>query len=164
MKTQKLLLTIALAGATTIMATDALAKKGDRSTGRNAPMGMTPTIYVYGQDLVYDTILLTEVPYNGTDNFQALEFDGPTGVQTEFGPGDVGYVGGRIVAWGTEVVGVEGRLIFEVLRVDCLGAGNPSESEEGQQGKNCPKRVLLHGAVLVQCKITPRAYKRDRAT
>ena len=74
-------------------------------------------------------------------------------------------IGGRVlVAWGTEVVGVEGRLIFEVLRVDCLGAGNPSESEEGQQGKNCPKGVLLHGAVLVQCKITPRAHKRDRAT
>ena len=74
-------------------------------------------------------------------------------------------IGGRVfVAWGTEVVGVEGRLIFEVLRVDCLGAGNPSESKEGQQGKNCPKRVLLHGAVLVQCKITLRVYKRDRAT
>jgi hypothetical protein len=52
-----------------------------------------PTIYVTGQDMFYDSIVLGPLPFQGP--FQKLEADGPTGLQTEFGLGDLGYVGGR---------------------------------------------------------------------
>ena len=58
-----------------------------------APRGTGPVIYVTGQDLVYDSIVLGPLPFQGP--FQKLEATGPTGLQTEFGPGDHGYVGGR---------------------------------------------------------------------
>ncbi len=93
MKTHKLVLTIALAGATALMTTNVIAK--ERTTGRNAPGADVPVIYVTSQDAYYDTLLLSVLPYNGMTNFQKLEMDGPTGVQTEFGPGDTGYYGGR---------------------------------------------------------------------
>ena len=87
----KLVTTITLAAALTMAASSTYAK--DRTKGRGAP-GM-PVIYVTSQDLFYDTLLLGDLPYNGTENFQRLEMDGPTGVQTEFGPTDTGYYGGR---------------------------------------------------------------------
>ena len=55
--------------------------------------GDGPVVYVTGQDLFYDTIVLGELPPHGP--FQLLEMDGPTGLMTEFGPGDPSYVGGR---------------------------------------------------------------------
>lgn len=82
---------IGLAATLVLVSPGALAK--ERSKGRHA--AGTPVIYVTGQDLFYDTILLGDLPYNGTDNFQKLEMDGPTGVQTEFGPTDTAYYGGR---------------------------------------------------------------------
>ena len=91
MKTLKLVTTIALAGAISLMASSVYAK--ERTKGRGAPG--TPVIYVTSQDMYFDTILLGSLPYNGTENFQQLEMDGPTGVQTEFGPTDTGYFGGR---------------------------------------------------------------------
>ena len=87
----RLTTTLALAGVIAAMSTSVYAK--DRMKGRGA--AGTPVIYVTSQDLFYDTILLTDLPYNGTANFQKLEMDGPTGVQTEFGPMDPGYYGGR---------------------------------------------------------------------
>lgn len=54
---------------------------------------MGPTIYVYGQDLFYDSIVLTDLPMEGP--FQQLEPGGPSGLMTEFGLGDQEYVGGR---------------------------------------------------------------------
>ncbi len=66
-----------------------MAKRGG-SGGR----GDGPVIYVTGQELVYDSIVTADpLPAHGP--FQKLEFGGPTGLQTEFGPGDPGYVGGR---------------------------------------------------------------------
>ncbi len=50
-------------------------------------------VYVTSQDLYYDSIVLPDLPANGP--FQKLEMDGPIGLQTEFGPGDPGYLGGR---------------------------------------------------------------------
>ena len=91
MKTFKLVTTIALASAVTLMTSSVIAK--ERTKGRGAP-GL-PMIYVTSQDLYYDTILLGDLPYNGTENFQLLEFTGPTGVQTKFGPTDTDYFGGR---------------------------------------------------------------------
>jgi len=58
-----------------------------------APRGTGPVIYVTGQDQYFDSIVLGPLPFAGP--FQKLEPAGPTGLQTEFGPGDLGYVGGR---------------------------------------------------------------------
>ena len=81
-------------GAATIFAvaafavTNAVAK--DRTTGR----GTGPIVYVESQGLFYDSIVLADLPSNG--RFQELKpMVGPSGLATEFGPGDVGYLGGR---------------------------------------------------------------------
>jgi len=57
--------------------------------------GSGPIVYVTSQDLFYDSIVLTDLPPHG--RFQLLEMNGPPpfGLQTEFGPGDHDYVGGR---------------------------------------------------------------------
>ena len=60
--------------------------------GEGNPHG-TAEIYVTSQGLVYESIVLGDLPMHG--RFQKLEMGGPTGLQTEFGPGDQGYVGGR---------------------------------------------------------------------
>ena len=67
--------------------------------GKNNPRPQ-PIVYVTGQDLFYDSIVLNDLPPNGP--FQLLEMDGPTGLQTEFGLGDPEYVGGR---WWVDVNG-----------------------------------------------------------
>lgn len=51
-----------------------------------------PVIYVTSQGLYYDSIVGPALPMEGP--FQKLE-EGPNGLQTEFGPGDHGFVGGR---------------------------------------------------------------------
>ena len=64
------------------------------SRGGSGGRGDGPVIYVTGQGLVYDSIVTADpLPAHGP--FQKLELGGPTGLQTEFGPGDPGYVGGR---------------------------------------------------------------------
>jgi hypothetical protein len=55
--------------------------------------GSGPVVYVTSQNLFFDSIVRTSLPQNGP--FQLLEMAGPSGLQTEFGPGDVGYHGGR---------------------------------------------------------------------
>ena len=50
-------------------------------------------VYVTSQGLFYDSIVNGELPPHGP--FQVLEMGGPSGLQTEFGPGDPGYRGGR---------------------------------------------------------------------
>ncbi|MHC4168764.1 MAG: hypothetical protein ACYSWQ_17580 [Planctomycetota bacterium] len=59
-----------------------------RAQGR----GDGPVIYVTSQGLYYDSIVKAPLPPNGP--FQLLV---PTsgGLETEFGPGNVGYLGGR---------------------------------------------------------------------
>jgi hypothetical protein len=58
-----------------------------------AGRGDGPIIYVKSQDLYYDSILTAdELPMQGP--FQKLEM-GESGLQTEHGPGDQAYVGGR---------------------------------------------------------------------
>jgi hypothetical protein len=59
-----------------------------------------PVVYVIGQGLFYDSIVVATLPPRGP--FQKLEMDGPSGLQTEFGPGDPGYLGGR---WWLDVNG-----------------------------------------------------------
>ena len=99
MKLFKLITTIALAGAMTMATTSVFAK--ERTKGRGAEGSVV--IYVTSQNMFYDTVLLGELPYNGTTNFQKLEPGvGPEGSagQTEFGPKDTEYYGGR---WWVDV-------------------------------------------------------------
>ena len=51
-----------------------------------------PVIFVTSQGLYFDSIVQTMLPQKGP--FQQL-FVTDDGLETEFGPGDVGYVGGR---------------------------------------------------------------------
>ncbi len=61
--------------------------------GGEGGRGDGPVIYVYSQGLYYDSIVTADpLPYKGP--FQKLEM-GSYGLQTKFGPGDPGYVGGR---------------------------------------------------------------------
>ena len=64
--------------------------------------GSGPIVYVTGQGLFYDSVVVADLPQRG--RFQQLEMAGPSpdGLQTEFGPGDVGYLGGR---WWVDVNG-----------------------------------------------------------
>jgi hypothetical protein len=59
-----------------------------------------PVVYVTSQGLAYDSIVVATLPPKG--RFQKLEMGGPTGLQTEFGPGNPGYLGGR---WWMDVNG-----------------------------------------------------------
>ena len=80
-------LALVLVGAS-LMSTQALAK--DRTNGR----GTGPVVYVESQGLFYDSIVVADLPAKGS--FQQLKPGvGPSGLATEFGPGDVGYLGGR---------------------------------------------------------------------
>ncbi len=87
-----------LLGAAVLMA-GALTIAGESQAG--PPIGGTPpagvTIFVTSQGLYYDSIVLTGLPLKGP--FQLLE-GGSNGLQTEFGPGDRGYLGGR---WWVDV-------------------------------------------------------------
>ncbi len=73
----------------------AVALVGLLSLSRDAEAGRGdgPVIYVTSQGLYYDSIVVKD-PLPAKGPFQLLEM-GPNGLQTEFGPGDRGYVGGR---------------------------------------------------------------------
>lgn len=71
------------------------AHAADRTTGR----GTGPVIYVTSQGLYYDSIVLADVPNKG--NFQQL-VPGENGLETEFGPGQPGHLGGR---WWLDING-----------------------------------------------------------
>lgn len=85
----KLMKTIAAATILTVsamLATNALAGNPDKGRGSG------PIIYVTSQGQFYDSIVLTDLPMRG--RFQQLSM-GQFGLETEFGPGNVGYLGGR---------------------------------------------------------------------
>lgn len=79
-------------------------------------------VYVTSQGLVYETVVLGELPFVGNARFQKLEMVNGQ-LQTEFGPGDPGYLGGR---WwldnGDGVMG-EGDTFF---LCPLIGPGHPS--------------------------------------
>ena len=87
MKTIKRLGVIVLIGAVSLFAVGAYA--GNNEKGR----GNGPVVYVESQGLFFDSIVLADLPPIG--EFQQLTMGGPSGLATEFGPGDVGYLGGR---------------------------------------------------------------------
>jgi len=82
---------IALASiGATLAAAAALSTAGPADA---AGRGDGPVVLVLSQGLYYDSIVLTDLPHRGP--FQLLEEGGPSGLMTDFGPGDQGYVGGR---------------------------------------------------------------------
>ena len=88
MKASKTLAGLTMAVAALTVSTATLA--GDRTTGRGAPGA--PVVYVESQGLYYDSIALGDLPMRG--RFQQL-IPGMNGLSTEFGPGEVGHLGGR---------------------------------------------------------------------
>ena len=97
MKISALLSAIILVGSALLINTAVYAGEQERMTGR----GTGPVIYVTSQGLYYDSIVLADLPNKG--NFQKLEM-GMYGLQTEFGPGDPGHLGGR---WWLDLNGDE---------------------------------------------------------
>jgi len=84
-------LVVALAGLLAV-SSEAVAGRGDGGV-----------IYVRSQGLFFDTFAAADpLPPHG--RFQKLEMGGPAGAaaQTDYGPGDQGYVGGR---WWVDVNG-----------------------------------------------------------
>ena len=88
MKKTKMIAALAVITAIVGMSAGALAK--DRTTGR----GTGPVVYVESQGLFYDSIVLADLPMHGRFQ-QLMPGVGPSGLATEFGPGDTGYLGGR---------------------------------------------------------------------
>jgi hypothetical protein len=102
------------------VAMTAFASPGGRPT---SPI----VVYVTSQGLYYDSIPGPTLPMNGP--FQLLEPEaGPHGgPQTEFGPGDPGYVGGR---WWVDNGNTTGEMDSEDTFFLCplLGPGRETET------------------------------------
>lgn len=81
---------VATAGLTLAVALGLWLSANDAS-GDPPPRGDV-VVFVTGQGLYYDSIVNGPLPPHGP--FQLLE-EGANGLQTEFGPGDPGYLGGR---------------------------------------------------------------------
>ena len=91
--TRKLAGTFAVLGLSMLGATSSFAD--DRDTGRGS--SSAGVIYVVSQGLYFDTFGLGDLPREG--RFQEL-YIGANGPMTLYGPGDVGYLGGR---WWVDV-------------------------------------------------------------
>lgn len=77
----------------TSLAPTTLATSGASSQRGGGPLAR-PLVYVINQGLIFDSIVTADpLPMRG--RFQKLEPGGPVGLQTDFGPGDPGYLGGR---------------------------------------------------------------------
>ena len=79
-------------GVATMLATSAMMATNAVAENPGKGRGSGPVIYVTSQGLFYDSIVLTDLPMRGP--FQQLSM-GQFGLETEFGPGNVGYLGGR---------------------------------------------------------------------
>ena len=94
MKTFKILSAVVLLGSAIVLSSTAFAK--DRETGR----GTGPVVFVTSQGLYYDSIVVAD-PLPAKGRFQQL-IPGENGLMTEYGPGEVGHLGGR---WWIDVTG-----------------------------------------------------------
>ena len=88
MKYSKMLSTVVALGAAVMISSSVVAAVNTKGRGAEG----SPVIYVTSQGLYYDSIVLTDLPMKG--NFQQL-VPGENGLSTEFGPGEVGHLGGR---------------------------------------------------------------------
>lgn len=78
---------------TALVSTATAQAKGRQEFPTPPPLQVErPVVYVTSQGLSYDSIVVATLPPEG--RFQKLEM-GKYGLQTEFGPGDPGYLGGR---------------------------------------------------------------------
>ena len=84
-----------LIGSALLASNTAFAREKGRG-GEGAPI-----VFVTSQGLYYDSIVLTDLPMKG--NFQQL-IPGTNGLETEYGPGQPGHLGGR---WWIDVDGSE---------------------------------------------------------
>lgn len=91
----KLLGAVVLIGAISTFSAVVAAKGRDSGNG--------PVVYVTSTGLFHDSIVLADLPQKGRFQ-QLMPGVGPSGLQTEFGPGDHGYVGGR---WWVDANGNE---------------------------------------------------------
>jgi hypothetical protein len=89
---RKVTLSVFVVALGLMVAVPAFAASGGRP-------GSDVVIYVTSQGLYYDSMVGPDLPHHG--RFQKLEV-GSYGLQTEFGPGDQGFVGGR---WWLDVNG-----------------------------------------------------------
>ena len=118
---KKVKLTGIVALLITAVAFSAVTVANERTTGR----GTGPVVWVMGQDLFYDSIVIVEVlPQHG--NFQQLlPGVGPSGLATEFGPGDVGYLGGRWWVDGNENGIMDEEDVYFLCPLLCPGRSEP---------------------------------------
>jgi hypothetical protein len=87
MKTSKAMVAVALiAGISSLSSATYARDKGRGSEG-------APVVYVTSQGLFYDSIVVAD-PIPNKGRFQQLTM-GENGLTTEFGPGEVGHLGGR---------------------------------------------------------------------
>jgi hypothetical protein len=87
MRIVKILSSVLLLASILVLSGEAFAK--DRTTGRDRG----PVVYVTSHGLYYDSIVVADpLPPHG--RFQQL-IPSENGLETEFGPGDHGHVGGR---------------------------------------------------------------------
>jgi hypothetical protein len=97
MKTKKITRLLILSTLLTLAIPLVSAAPSDKAQGKPGHLTDGTYVYVTSQDKYYRTIVPVSpekgLPWKGP--FQLLEMTGPTGLQTEFGPGDHGYVGGR---------------------------------------------------------------------
>ena len=85
---------IKLIGITVLTAAVVSLSAGLNAKARETGRGTGPVVYVTSTGLFHDSIVLADLPQKG--RFQLLQPGmGPSGLQTEFGPGSHGYVGGR---------------------------------------------------------------------
>ena len=87
MKVSTILTAVALTSSALLISSTAFA--GERSTGR----GTGPVVYVTSQGLYYDSIVVAD-PLPAKGDFQQL-IPSMNGLETEFGPGTPGHLGGR---------------------------------------------------------------------
>ena len=104
------LLTAAVCVFTT---TDSLATRGGEG-GR----GDGPVVLVTSQGLYYDSVVTAD-PLPAKGPFQLLEM-GAMGLETEFGPGDPEYLGGR---WKEDI---DGDGVYHFFLCPLLGPGRPT--------------------------------------
>ena len=82
---------IAVALALMVALGTAALAHGSKAQGQGRGDG--PVVYVTGQGLYYDSVVTAD-PVPGNGRFQELRM-GPNGLETDYGPGDTQYVGGR---------------------------------------------------------------------
>ncbi len=109
---------IALSLGLSLVATLLIGASQNASAASGHARGNGVIVFVTSQKLYYDSIIVVD-PLPPFGPFQLLEM-GPNGRETEFGLGDVGYVGGR---WQEDFDG-DGQ--FHYFLCPLLGPGRPN--------------------------------------